>query len=300
MDEMGVGLLGATSLVGECLLPLLVQKGWRVMTFSRCHMPNDESGVKWVQLDNRSLTNGLSTDAKEVIASWICVAPIWVLPEHFGLLEAYGARRVVALSSTSRFTKGNSSDPIEQDIARRLAGSEETLMNWAKARGVEWVILRPTLIYGLGRDKNITEIVNFISRFGFFPLLGRANGLRQPVHAGDVALSCLAALEKSNWPNHAYNLSGGETLPYREMVRRVFYAMKRRPHLLTVPLWGFRLALMVLNLLPRYRHWTVAMAQRMNADQEFDHSEAARDLEFHPRPFRLAVKDLPISALGKF
>jgi len=293
MDEKRVGLLGATSLVGECLLPLLVLNGWRVTAFSRRLVNPGEAGIEWRQLEERPINSVSSGDVKEIIDSWICVAPIWVLPEHFHLLEAYGMRRVVALSSTSRFTKGSSSDPEEQDIARLLTECECALRIWAEARGVEWVILRPTLIYGRGRDKNITEIVNFISRFGFFPLFGRAAGLRQPVHAEDVAQACLAALGKSSRVNHAYNLSGGETLPYREMVGRVFSAMERRPRLLAVPLWSFRLALMVLHLLPRYRHWTAAMAERMNQDLVFDHSEAERDLTYHPRPFRLAAKDLP-------
>ena len=95
------------------------------------------------------------------------MAPIWVLPEHFALLDAHGARRVVALSSTSRFTKSGSSDSQEQSVAERLAEAEARLQAWAEARGVEWVVLRPTLIYGLGRDKNIVEIARCIRRFGF-------------------------------------------------------------------------------------------------------------------------------------
>lgn len=295
MAEERVGLLGATSLVGECLLNLLSRKGLCVTAFSRRPMGPGDEGIEWRQLPDPASARGSEGEAKGAIASWICAAPIWVLPDLFGLLEAYGARRVVALSSTSRFTKGHSSDPAEQAVARRLSKSETTLQNWAEYRKVEWTILRPTLIYGLGRDKNITEIMNFISRFGFFPLLGRAQGLRQPVHAEDVAQACLAALKKTSPVNNAYNLSGGETLPYREMVRRVFTAMKSPPHLVTVPLWAFRLALLGMHLLPRYRHWTAAMAQRMNSDLVFDSSGAVRDLKFCPRPFKLAGTDFPDS-----
>ncbi len=299
MAEERVGLLGATSLVGECLLKLLARKGLCVTAFSRRPMSPGTVGIEWRQLFDPASAGGSASEAKGAIDSWICVAPIWVLPEHFGLLEAYGARRVVALSSTSRFTKDNSSDLLEQDIARRLSASEDVLQNWAEARKVEWVILRPTLIYGLGRDKNIAEIANFISCFGFFPLLGRAEGLRQPVHAEDVAQACMAALEKSSPANTAYNLSGRETLPYREMVRRVFTAMKSRPHLVTVPLWVFRLALIGMHLWPHYRHWTAAMAERMNSDLIFDSSGAVRDLKFCPRPFKLASTDLPVSVGSK-
>ncbi|WP_342674020.1 NAD-dependent epimerase/dehydratase family protein [Candidatus Accumulibacter aalborgensis] len=220
------------------------------------------------------------------------MAPIWVLPEHFALLDAHGARRVVALSSTSRFTKSGSSDSQEQSVAERLAEAEARLQAWAEARGVEWVVLRPTLIYGLGRDKNIVEIARCIRRFGFFPVFGRADGLRQPIHAQDVAGACLAALQAVDVANRAYNISGGETLPYREMVVRVFAALGCPPRLLAVPLPAFRVAVSLLHCLPRYRHWSSAMAERMNQDLVFDHHDAQRDFAFEPRAFVLSQEDV--------
>lgn len=163
----------------------------------------------------------------------------------------------------------------------------------AGAAELAWVILRPTLIYGHGRDKNIAEIARFIRRFGFFPLLGKAMGLREPIHAGDVAAACIAALKSPLAANRAYNISGGEPLPYREMVGRVFTALHRRPRFVTIPLFAFRFAVTCLRLFPRYRHWSAAMAERMNRDLVFDSADAARDLGFSPRPFLLAPEDLP-------
>jgi len=295
VDERQVGVLGATSLVGTCLLPLLTAAGWSVTAYSRQKAPQTVNGVAWRQLPGAELLSSSPSfqGGEGATPYWVCVAPIWALAEHFGLLEALGARRVVVLSSTSRFTKDDSSDPEEQAVARRLAEAEARVQAWAENRGVEWVVLRPTLIYGLGRDKNITEIARFIRRFGFFPLFGKAQGLRQPIHVQDVADACLAALQAPDAANRAYNLSGGETLTYRDMVARIFAALGRRPRLLTVPLWVFSLAVTVLRRLPRYRHWSAAMAQRMNRDLAFDHGDAARDLDFEPRAFELAAGDLP-------
>jgi nucleoside-diphosphate-sugar epimerase len=216
-----------------------------------------------------------------------------VLPDYFALIEAAGARRVVVLSSTSRFTKVGSGDMAEQATAAQLIDGEARLQAWAQSRGIEWVILRPTLIYGLGRDKNINEIACFIRRFGFFAVLGEAKGQRQPIHAEDVAGACLAALQGSGVRNRSYNISGGETLTYREMVARIFTALGRRPRALTVPLWAFRLAVSILRFLPRYRQWSAVMAERMNRDLVFDHTEAVRDLGFKPRAFKLTAEDLP-------
>ena len=222
---------------------------------------------------------------------WVCVAPIWVLPEYFTFLEKYGVRRIVALSSTSRFTKDESPDLEEQNLARRLAEAEACVVSWAEKRGIEWVILRPTLIYGLGRDKNISEIARFVRRFGFFPLFGKAMGLRQPIHVQDVANACFEALQASASTNRFYNISGGETLTYRDMVIRVFAVMGRSPRLLPVPLSVFRVAVAFLRHLPRYRLWSAAMAERMNVDMVFDSSEAEQDLAFAPRKFVLSRED---------
>jgi nucleoside-diphosphate-sugar epimerase len=216
-----------------------------------------------------------------------------VLPDFFSLIEASGARRVVALSSTSRFTKVGSGDAAENAVAAKLIESEARVQAWAEQRGIEWVVLRPMLIFGMGRDKNISEIARFIRRFGVFPLLGRAQGLRQPIHAEDVAAACVAALQAPNAANRAYNISGGETLAYRDMVARVFAALGHQVRLVTVPLWAFRLAVAIVRSLPRYRHWSAAMAERMNRDLVFDHADAARDLGFKPRGFELTAKDVP-------
>lgn len=308
-----VGVIGATSLVGTCLLSLLSVQGRQVMAFSRQMIGPLGDGVEWRQLSlsrcrslqasdkitdhstklsDRQVSVYPQKDERE-IAYWICLAPIWVLPEYFDLLEAQGARRVVVLSSTSRFTKNNSVDPEEQVLAHRLADGEARVQEWAESRGVEWVILRPTLIYGLGMDKNITEIMRFIRRFGFFPLFGKASGLRQPIHVEDVAVASVAALTSTVAANHAYNISGGETLPYREMVSRMFDVLCRRPRFVMIPMVIFKLAVACFRVIPRYRHWSSAMAERMNHDLVFDHSDAARDLGFSPRPFRLTAEEMP-------
>lgn len=282
-----MGLVGATSLLGERLIPQLVAGGYRVCAFSRAATARDAGAVSWRQLSAESVAERGS------ITRWVCVAPIWVLSDYFTLLERAGVRRIVALSSTSRFTKIASTDAAEIALAARLADAEEQLRTWAAGKGVETVILRPTLIYGWGRDKNITEIARFVRRFGFFPVFGSALGRRQPVHVDDLSCACMAALQLPVAPNLAYNLSGAEVLSYRDMVAGVFAALGRRPRLLPVPLWAFRLAVSVLRRLPRYANWSVAMAERMNQDLVFDHHDAARDLAFAPRRFVLAPEDVP-------
>jgi nucleoside-diphosphate-sugar epimerase len=294
MSKKHVGLFGATSLVGMCLLELLKQNGWSVMAFSRRKISSTDPDIRWIHIpDDPGDLHGLTGEI-EKIASWIFVAPIWVLPDYFPILVKHGAKRIVVVSSTSIFTKSHSGSAEEKSTASKLSNAETRLEQWSAETDVEWIILRPTLIYGRGMDKNISEIIRLIRRLGFFPLLGKGDGLRQPVHAEDVAMTCLASLEKTEIANRVYNLSGGETLSYREMVNRLFTALGQKPRLFHVPLGFFRLAVAMLRLFPRYRHLTMQMAERMNTDLVVDYTDAARDLNFQPRIFQLSSEDLPI------
>lgn len=291
MDSRHVGILGATSLVGVCLQQLLPENGWRVTAFSRRPIAsnNTTAQIAWRQLAHGPMSD--STDEK--ISLWICATPVWVLPEYFNFLSGYGIKRIVILSSTSSITKRKSSDVKEQKIVQQLIEGENRFTTWAAANQIEWIILRPTLIYGLGRDKNISEIARFIRRFGFFPLIGKATGLRQPVHARDVAAVCMHALQALNLRNCTYNITGGETLPYREIVRRIFLALDRKPRLVTLPFWLFHWIIIAMRCLPRYRHWNSSMAARMNQDMVFDSSALWRQLLISARPFTLSREDLP-------
>ncbi|MCF6355846.1 MAG: NAD(P)-dependent oxidoreductase [Candidatus Polarisedimenticolaceae bacterium] len=294
MASQVVGILGATSLVGDCLLlPDLIDSiapDIKILAFSRQAV--DPDLVVAGRLNWHHLTEQSKYEFKESIDSWVSLAPIWVLPDYFPLLEKCGVRRVVALSSTSVFTKTNASDARDKDVADRLASGEKRLIEWAEGHGVDWVILRPTLIYGLGRDQNITSVAGFINRFGFFPLFGKARGLRQPIHAKDVAMVTLHAFMQTDIKNRAYNISGGEILGYKDMIDRVFMALRKKPRYLPVPSMLLHFGVMLLRLLPGFKGVSSGMAERMNQDLVFDHSAATRDFGFNPRPFQLAEDDL--------
>jgi hypothetical protein len=296
VDEMvSVGVVGATSLVGGCILRLYAHQNRSVNAFSR--HPARTAGP------NRVNWYGLGQDAHIHVTApsipiphWIYVAPIWTLQEHLPFFLAMGARRIVAISSTSRFTKATGrsfAEPLENQIAEKIADAEKFFIRWTEERGIEWIILRPTLVYGFGRDKNISEIARFIYRFRCFPLFGDAQGLRQPIHADDVAISAIAALNSRDVQAQAFNISGGEVLTYTEMVSRIFLACQKSQRFIHIPWIVFKFGLSFLALFPRYRRWNPSMAARMNADLIFDSEDACRQLGLSPRKFILTNLDLP-------
>jgi len=299
-----VGVLGARSFVGQSTLTRLQRSGPQpsvldglgsttadrpeapVFAFSRAAVPpvarSVSAGIRWHQLP-------VSPTAWQAsIPHWIAVCPLWAVPDHFSLLEAAGAKRLVALSSTSRFTKRDSAAASERAIAARLAAAEDEVLDWARARGIAATILRPTMIYDGIHDRNVTRIARFIRRVGFYPVAGAATGLRQPIHADDVAAACQAALGCDGL-HHAYEISGGETLTYRDMVQRIFNWLDRPPRLVTIPLPLVRAATPLGSLLPGLESLPT-MALRMNEDLVFDHAAAAEDFGFQPRAFSLPFR----------
>lgn len=281
MADKKVGLVGATSFVGERVQLLLVSEGYSVRSFSRL----GGNGTM-------SLQEAVNVPPSEIIEDWIYLAPIWTLPDYFGFLQKHGVKRLVALSSTSRYTKAESGSSTERAVAQQLQQGEEKVMEWAEANHLTAVILESTLIYGMGKDRNVTEVARIIQRFGFFPLFGPARGLRQPIHVDDVAKACLAALNVPNGSIRNYVLSGADVITYRTMVERIFIALGRKPRFLRCPLALFSLATRFATLFYPDKELTTEMALRMNRDQQFDHAAAKVELGFKPRGFNPLRSDV--------
>ncbi len=276
-----VGVLGASSFVGGSLLTQLASSGTSVFAFSRCPSDQTSPDIKWIS------TSGVDGAVDPDFASldiqlWVSLLPIWLLPNFFSMLLQAKVKRLVILSSTSRFTKVNSSYEEDRILVDRLISSESEILDWSEKHGIEITILYPTMIYNCVNDENISAIAKLIKRFGFFPILGKGSGLRQPVHAVDVAFACKKALTEPLTKSH-YFLSGGETVTYREMVERIFMGLDRPSRIISVPPAMFRCGVFCARTLGLKA--SLGMIARMEEDLVFDHTSALADLAFNPRSF---------------
>jgi nucleoside-diphosphate-sugar epimerase len=267
--------------VGRYLLPRLGEAGLVVHALARRVPAADARTVRWHTVD---LSGEFALPAGEH-SRLVHVAPLWLAPALVRRMSGQGLRRAIAFGSTSRFIKERSADAGEREIARRLAVAEDDFMRACESGGVAWTLFRPTLIYGDGLDRNVAVLARFIGRFGFFPLPGRGEGRRQPVHAEDLAAACAAALERPATFGKAYDLPGGTTLRYRALLEEIFRGLGRRPRIVEIPLPLMRAAIAFARILPGYSHLTRQMADRIGEDLCFEHAEATKDFGYSPRPF---------------
>jgi uncharacterized protein YbjT (DUF2867 family) len=206
-------VFGASSQIGWCLLPMLGGAGARVSALSRRGQP-PRAGVRWLQgaLPEPPAAAGEAD-------SICCFAPIEELARWVEAGAAPSLRRVVATSSMSAQSKRGSPVASERAVSQRLRDGEGALMRACERRGIDCTILRPTMIYGAARDRNLTPLARRAVRWRVFALPAGA-GLRQPVHAADVAGAVLRALDGAA-AGRVLEIGGGERLAAGEMFARV-------------------------------------------------------------------------------
>ncbi len=212
----------------------------------------------------------ISLGPLDSFAQWLQRTPIRTL------------RRVVALSSMSAESKRHSIDPRERELSARLCESEAQVLNACSVRSIACTLFRPTLIYGAGTDRSLAPIARFARRWRVLPIPVGAIGLRQPIHATDIARSCAAVLNLPVTFGKIYPLGGGERLRFDSMMLRLRHTTPGFVLPVPVPLPLVRFATKYAS----FGSFSVAMIARLRLPLIADNTEAIRDFAFEPRKFR--------------
>ncbi len=271
-------VIGGNGLVGRHLLNQLAARGERPLNVAR-----SEPGRSDIDYLSGDLLRADSIRLPPCETLYSAAHATSLAPALPHLLPG-GVGRVVALSSTSVLTKTESEIASERAGLQSLVDAEHRIIETCERLGVRWTILRPTLIYCEGQDRNITALARLIRKFRVMPLVGGGTGLRQPVHADDLAAGLIAAGAAPAAANRIYAVGGGETLTYREMIGRIFDGLGLARRTPSIPAAGWRTLFPLIAGL--YPGANVAMGLRMTQDMAFDATPAIRDFGWSARGFR--------------
>jgi nucleoside-diphosphate-sugar epimerase len=280
---MKVFVTGGTGFTGSYVLQLLINKGYEV----RClHRPgSDRSGlpqpeIEWASgdlSDSQALSASMrGTDALVNLASL-----------GFGHADSIvraardaGISRAVFVSTTAIFTQLNAR-------SKQVRLAAESVI---ETSGLKFTILRPTMIYGSPRDRNMWRLIRFIRSSPIVPVLGDGNHLQQPIYVGDVAQAIVSCLCNDHTTGKSYNIAGKSPRTFNQVIDTIAGQLQKRVWKIHIP------SAPVVSLLKLFERLHVPFpikaeqVLRLNENKNFSYEEAEREFDFSPLSFEEGIK----------
>jgi nucleoside-diphosphate-sugar epimerase len=271
-------IFGLSGQIGMALTPMLVAGGYSALAVSRTVQP-DTATIQW-QRTSLETAPPFSADFAAVVS----LGPLDAFADWLGSSRP-STTRVIAIGSTSVHSKAEVSDPRERSLAANLLQAETRLREVCAMAGIGLTLLRPTLIYGNGRDQSLTPMLGLARRWRLLPWPRAAIGLRQPVHVDDLAWAVMQCLERPETAGRSFDLPGGETLSVAAMLKRSASVLAPEVRLMPTPLWAFGLVLKIATRSSGQAVSARGIVQRLTHDQLFDAEPARLAFGYVPRRF---------------
>jgi nucleoside-diphosphate-sugar epimerase len=281
---MNVFVTGGSGFLGSYVVPRLVERGDTVHALARSTEAARRVGSLGAVPQPGDLDDAASVDAAFAASDADTLVNLASL--GFGHAETIvaaaeeaGMQRALFVSTTAIFTKL----PAPSRAVRVAA--EDTV----RSSGLDWTILRPTMIYGSPEDRNMWRLLRLLRRSPVVPVPGSGRSLQQPVHVDDLAATIVRTLDRPVSSRRCYDVAGPSAITFREVIEQAGAAVGRRPLILPVPL-GPAVALAgIVERVTRSPRLRAEQIQRLDEDKAFDISAAVADLGHDPRPFSAGI-----------
>lgn len=158
-------------------------------------------------------------------------------------------------------------------------------------RKIDLTILRPTMIYGSMKDKNMSKLIKFLDKSRIFPVFGDGSNLMQPVRAQDLGRAYYDVLKNSEvTKNKEYNLSGLDEIRYDQIIKLVSRFLNKKTYLIKFPIkLSYSLSKFANKVIPKFPI-NEEQVLRMQEDKVFSHEEAKKDFGYNPATFKDGIK----------
>ncbi|MDK2970774.1 MAG: hypothetical protein PWP23_529 [Candidatus Sumerlaeota bacterium] len=280
-------VLGATGFVGERVCRRLRRAGVEVVALTRTpHSPVAEG----LHLAGCEIAEGDCTrrwtlwQAMEGCTAVVSCAHIRYAEVVLQGCNRTGIARLLCMSSTRRFSKVRDHS-VEECIRGEFLLSQSEL---------EYTVVRPTMIYGSTRDRNIYPIMQWMRRRPWFPVFGPGLASVQPVFVEDVVTALMDVLRRPDTIGKSYTLAGAEPMTWNGMIGEIAAALDREVRILHFPVSVGLAGAKLGGRLAARKGLTRESILRMQEPKEFDIAEAQETLGFAPRLFRVALQQMVV------
>jgi nucleoside-diphosphate-sugar epimerase len=197
---------------------------------------------------------------------------------HCSTAGIYGQRVAGMIDETTPIQPWNSYE-------RSKLAAEAEVRHGVRASAMEYVILRPTAVYG-PRDERLLKLFRAVSK-GRFPLFGKGEGRRHMIYVTDLADAFLRACTTPSAANRELIVAGPRAVPLRDLLQTLATAANRRafgPQLPLKPMLA--LAAVVEDVCTKLKVNPPLYRRRMDFylnDAAFDSRQAQAILGWHPK-----------------
>lgn len=153
----------------------------------------------------------------------------------------------------------------------------------ALARGA--CVLRPTMIFGKGRDLNITRLVTIMKRWRVPFVPGSGGQMVQPLHVDD--LCALVACHRLRTRGGLYAVGGAEALSQRELIGTLAELLGLRAPVVEVPQRAIQLAARFAQL----AGLRPDQLERIAEPRLADNGPVAETFNWSPEPLGLRLEE---------
>ncbi len=153
-----------------------------------------------------------------------------------------------------------------------------------RASGLDWTILRPGVVYGVGDDL-LSHLAFMLQTAPLFPVVNDGRAPMMPVHAGDVAAAVVATLSREVSIGKTYEIVGPDRLELRDVVRRVAEALGRPVWICPTPVALMKLPVRIMETLMTHPLSTRAQLAMLVEGLAGDPEPARQELKLNPAPF---------------
>lgn len=190
-----------------------------------------------------------------------------------------GVERIIHFSSAAVLS-------VRKDYYAQTKLKGEELV---KRSGLEYCILRPSIMYGPTDDKNIGFLIDFARKIPFFPIPGHGKWPRQPIYIDDVCYLVISIMH--NFPeNKVYSINGKDVIYFRDMIKIVLKQLGGFKFRVFLPVRLFKFLMMSYQKLTGNIQFTPDQVESLTAGEIFPNYAWWEEFDINITSFEEGVK----------
>lgn len=296
--EMKIVLPGGAGLVGQNLVSLLVERGYRNLVVLDKHRAN----LEILRHSHPGLTIEYADLAEpgEWEAHFQGAGAVVMLQAQIGAktLEPFVRNNITStrliLEQIKRHavphTVHISSSVVESVADDHYTNTKKEQEDMVLASGIPCVVLRPTLMFGWFDRKHLGWLSRFMQKVPVFPIPGHGRYMRQPLYVQDFARVIISCLETRR-SGEVHNITGLEKIDYIDIIKEIKKATRARSVILKIPYSLFHTLLRTWARFDRDPPFTADQLQALVAHDEFEVTDWPGIFNVQPTPFAQAIHE---------